>query len=259
MSEDELALLADLHRDGERQGPGGTCETRLALTLARQCGGLPASQEDGSPLRVADIGCGTGASTLVLADALDARLVAVDLLPAFLSVLRTRAEAAGLADRIDTVTASMEALPLPDGAFDLLWSEGAIYTMGFERGLAAWRRHLRPGGILVVSEITWLTPMRPDELETHWTRAYPEIAPAGEKLAALMRQGYGPLGHFILPEHCWWENYYHPLAARFDAFLQRHAGNPAAEALISAEREEIDLHARHPGQVGYGMYIARRL
>lgn len=258
MSDDELALLADLHRDGARQGPGGPNETRLALTIAQQCGGLRPEGQAGQPLHVADLGCGTGASTLILAEALDAHLVAVDLIPEFLAVLRERAAAASLSDRIETVAASMDALPLSDNAFDLLWSEGAIYLMGFERGLAAWRRYLKPGGVLVVSEITWLTPSRPVELEAYWTEAYPEIATADEKIAALMRQGYDPIGHFILPPQCWWEGYYRPLEARFDAFLRRHAGNPAAEALIASERAEIDLHERHSNKVGYGMYIARR-
>ena len=52
-------------------------------------------------LKVADIGCGTGASTLVLADNLkNAHIKAVDLFPEFLQVLSDRARAAGCADRV---------------------------------------------------------------------------------------------------------------------------------------------------------------
>ncbi|MGB5252719.1 MAG: class I SAM-dependent methyltransferase, partial [Sedimenticolaceae bacterium] len=61
---DDLSLLVDLHRDGKRQGPGGDDETRLAITLSGLSGR--------TGLKIADIGCGTGASTLVLAQALDA-------------------------------------------------------------------------------------------------------------------------------------------------------------------------------------------
>ncbi|MBL4556218.1 MAG: class I SAM-dependent methyltransferase [Rhodobacteraceae bacterium] len=102
---DDLQLLIDLHRDGARQGPGSDAATRLAVTLS----GLR-----GKPgLSVADIGCGTGASTLVLADELDARLTAVDFLPEFLQVLAAAAARAGVADRITTLAASMDALPSP--------------------------------------------------------------------------------------------------------------------------------------------------
>ena len=73
---DELSLLADLHREGQRQGPGGVEETRLAIRLS----GLRA----GTGLKIADIGCGTGASSLVLAQELKADVTAVDFLPDFL-------------------------------------------------------------------------------------------------------------------------------------------------------------------------------
>jgi hypothetical protein len=39
--------------------------------------------------------------------------------------------------------------------------------MGFEQGVAYWKRFLKPGGILAVSEITWLTATRPKAIEAH--------------------------------------------------------------------------------------------
>ena len=176
---DDLDLLVDLHRDAARQGPGGTDETRLAIALS----GLKGAHD----LRIADIGCGTGASTLVLAKQLDAFIAAVDCLPAFLDRLDRAAERQDLGERIETLAASMDALPFEEGAFDAIWSEGAIYCMGFENGVRAWRRFLKPGGILAVSELTWLTRERPAEIEQHWNRAYPEVATAAAKLAIIVR------------------------------------------------------------------------
>lgn len=147
---DELTLLADLHKAGLRQGPGSPDVTRRAMVLA----GLDGSR----PLEIADIGCGTGGASLELARMLDARITAVDFLPSFLDVLRQRAQAQGLGERIMTLEASMDALPFTDASFDVIWSEGAVYNMGFEAGIAAWKRFLKPGGKLVLSEITWTTP-----------------------------------------------------------------------------------------------------
>lgn len=244
-----LRLLAELHRDAARQGPGGDDETRLALTLS----GLRGR----SGLSIADIGCGTGAATLVLATELDAHITAVDLLPDFLEPLEARAAAAGLADRITTRACPMEDLPFADGSLDAIWAEGAIYNMGFEAGAAAWRRMLKPGGILAVSEITWLTAARPAELEAHWNREYPGIGTASEKLAVLERHGYVPIGYFPLPETCWLDNYYRPLERRFDRFLADHP-SPAARGIVAAERAEIALYERHRTHFSYGFYIARR-
>jgi SAM-dependent methyltransferase len=152
----------------------------------------------------------------------------------------------------------MDALPFADGSYDVLWSEGAIYSIGFERGARLWRRFLRPGGLLVVSELTWLDGARPRELEEHWEAQYSEVGTASAKLAVLERSGYAPAGYFPLPRHCWMEGYYLPLRGRFAEFLQRHGNAPEARAIVTAEEHEIALYERHAAHVGYGVYLARR-
>lgn len=247
----DLSLLVDLHRRNARLGPGSAETTGLAMTLA----GL--RKRDG--LHVADIGCGTGASALQLARECDAQVMAVDAIPAFLSEVGRRAGEAGLAGRIRTVTASMDALPFAEGSLDAIWSEGAIYLMGFAQGLRAWRPLLRPGGILAVSDLTWLTDTRPAEIEEHWQRAYSQVAGAPAKIAVLEQEGYRLLGYFPLPEACWLEQYWRPLEATFPAFLDRQARAPAAQALVDAERAEIALYERYSAYVSYGFYIAQRV
>ena len=176
MDDLQMQLLVDLHRSNFRQGPGGEAETKQALMLT----GLDKSR----PLKIADIGCGTGASTIQLAKELDAEITAVDFLPEFLEELQARATEHGVADKITTLSCSMDALPFADEEFDVIWSEGAIYNMGFEAGVSAWRRFLKPGGKLIVSEITWLTADRSSELQSHWDAEYPEIDIASAKSAS---------------------------------------------------------------------------
>jgi SAM-dependent methyltransferase len=247
---DDFSLLIDLHRDGARQGPGGEAETRLAVSLS----GLAGKRG----LRVADIGCGTGAATLVLAEALDAIVTAVDFLPEFIEELESAAERSALGDRIETHVASMDALPFEPGAFDAIWSEGAIYNMGFENGLRAWRPFLKPGGVLAVSELTWLTQERPAELERHWMNEYPQVATASVKIGQLEANGYSPIGYFPLPRRCWLDNYYTPMQDRFEAFLERHGHSAAATAVVDTERRELALYERYSAYYGYGYYLARR-
>jgi cyclopropane fatty-acyl-phospholipid synthase-like methyltransferase len=248
---DDLPLLLDLHRSALRQGPGGDDETRLAVALS----GLGKK----SKLKVADIGCGTGASSFVLAAELDAHITAVDFLGEFLTELDERAKRAGLVDRITTLTASMDALPFGEAEFDAIWSEGAIYNMGFAAGIEAWRRYLKPNGIIALSELTWLTDDRPEALQAHWDREYPEVDTASEKIAVLERHGFTPIGYFPLPENCWLDNYYRPMQQRFAAFLERHAGSEAARAIVAAEEAEIVLYERFRDYVSYGFYVARKV
>ena len=247
---DDLSLLVDLHRDGSRQGPGGDDETRLAIALSGLIG-RPG-------LKIADIGCGTGASTRVLAQALDASVTAVDFLPDFLRDLEITAERHNLSERVETLAASMDALPFAEQSFDAIWSEGAIYNIGFTNGIKAWRRFLKPDGILAVSELTWLTQERPAELEQHWLREYPEVDTASAKMAILEQNGFVPVGYFPLPKRCWLDNYYRPMQARFAAFLERKDNSEAAAAIVAAEEHEIALYERNSAFVSYGYYVARR-
>jgi SAM-dependent methyltransferase len=246
----DVALLADLHRRQGRQGPGGDAETHLAITLA----GLSRARS----LKIADIGCGTGASTFVLARTLDADITAVDLLPEFLEDLRQRADEEELGGRIATLCASMNDLPFEPASLDVIWSEGAIYNIGFETGIQAWRRFLKPGGILAVSELTWLSNERPDELDEHWAKEYPEVATASAKLGVLEAHGYSPIGYFALSERCWMDNYYLPLREQLDAFLARHDNSDAVRAIVASERAEMSLYERFSAFVSYGYYVARR-
>ncbi|WP_045218806.1 class I SAM-dependent methyltransferase [Desulfonatronum thioautotrophicum] len=247
---DDYKLLIDLHKQGYRQGPGGDVETEQALNLAMI--------DRVAPLKIADIGCGTGASALLLARLLNAQVTAVDFLQEFLDVLNERAESAGIADRISTLACSMDNLPFATEELDVIWSEGAIYNIGFEKGVADWRRFLKAGGLLVVSEITWLTDSRPAELQKHWDNEYPEINVASAKVRVLEKHGFSPVGCFVLPEHCWLDQYYRPMQARFEDFLKRNGNSEEARAVVTAEQQEIDLYETYKAHISYGVYIAKK-
>lgn len=243
-------LLVDLHRPHARQGPGSHASTLLALELARI--------DRDRPLRIADLGCGTGSSALVLAEHLDGEILAVDLFEPFLEELRVRADARNMSARITAVQGSIDDLPFDDGEFDLIWSEGAIYNIGFEAGVNLWRRYLQPGGTLVASEVTWLTDSRPTALEEHWLAEYPEIDTASAKLAILEKARFSPTGYFTLPEACWREEYYEPILADLDEFRTRH-NSPLADQIAEAERAEATLYETYSDYFSYGVYIAQRV
>lgn len=244
-------LLIDLHKSANRQGPGGDAETEMAFSLSMT--------DRTAPLKVADIGCGTGASSLLLARLLNAHVTAVDLFQDFLKVLEIRAEKMGLSRKISTLACSMDDLPFGNEEYDVIWSEGAIYSIGFERGVKDWSRYLKADGLLVISEITWTTASRPSELQKHWEGEYPEIDTASSKLSVLEKNGYSPIGYFVLPEHCWVDNYYRPLQDSFAEFLARHENSEEAHAIVAAEKKEISLYNKYKEHYSYGVYVARKL
>ena len=221
---EEYQLLIDLHKRSKRQGPGGDAETEKAIDLAML--------DSSASLRIADIGCGTGSSAMCLAGFLNARITAVDFLQDFLDVLEGRVERMGLSDKVTTLCCSMDNLPFGDEEYDVIWSEGAIYNIGFEKGVRDWKRFLKTGGMMVVSEINWLTTDRPPELQEYWQNEYPEIDTASSKIEIMENNGYSPFAYFVLPEHCWLDNYYRPMQDGFEAFLKRNGDSEKAKAIV---------------------------
>jgi len=248
---EDFKLLIDLHKRAKRQGPGGDAETRKAIDLAML--------DPSAPLKIVDIGCGTGASAMLLARSLNAQITAVDFLPEFVEVLKSNAENEGLTNKIDPLVCSMDSLKFDDEEYDVIWSEGAIYNMGFENGINDWKRFLKPGGLLVVSEITWTTNDRPFEIQKYWEDEYPEIGTASSKISILEKSGYSPGAYFVLPEHCWLDNYYRPIQNSFAEFLARNANNEDAQAIVEAEKQEIALYEKFKKHYSYGVYIARKV
>ena len=113
---EDYRLLIDLHKSAFRQGPGGEAETEKEKALSL------AMIDRGSALRIADVGYGTGASTLLLARLLNARITAVDFLQDFLEVLEGRAESMGLSEKITPLCCSMDNLPFENEEYDVIWS-----------------------------------------------------------------------------------------------------------------------------------------
>lgn len=246
----ELQLLCDYYAQLERQGPGSPEITVKALGFVE---GLH------NDSHIADIGCGTGGQTMVLAQHAPGRITGVDHFERFIDLFNGNAEAAGLRDRMKGVVGSMEALPFGDGELDLIWSEGAIYNIGFERGLREWRRCLRPAGYIAVSEISWLTDNRPAEIDAFWNAEYAGIDTIAAKVAVMQASGYIPVAAFVLPESCWTDHFYAPQQKVMGRFSAAHAGSRAAEELVAAQRHEQALYMKYRAFYGYVFYIGKRV
>ena len=247
----EIELLIDFHKDADRQGPGSTADTLKALSFID----LPRE----TPLNVADIGCGTGGQTITLAQHIKGHITAVDLFPQFLDKLKSSSKELGLERKITTVEKSMDELDFDAETFDIIWSEGAIYNIGFTKGIQDWKRYLKSGGFLVASEITWLTNFRPKEIEDFWNAEYPEIDTSANKIRVLEENGYSPVAYFILAQSSWIENFYKPMKPRFSLFLERHHNSESAQKLIEEQKEEINTYLKYKDYYSYGFFVARKV
>jgi SAM-dependent methyltransferase len=246
---EQRRVFFELHSGLPREGPGNRESTARALALA---GALPPA-----PL-VLDIGCGPGMQTMDLASLLpDARIAAVDLHQPFLDELRRRADAAGIAERIEVLQADMAALPFAHDSFDLIWCEGAAYIMGVDNALRAWRPLLRAGGKLALTEAVWLKPDAPEPVRRCWAE-YPAMTDIDSNRNLVRDCGFKLLGDFVLPDAAWWDDYYGPQETRLRALMPNYADDSIASAVLAECRTEIELFRLHSDCFGYVFLVTAK-
>ena len=245
----DLDIIHDYFSNTERQGPGSPEITLKALSFID---GLTEKS------KIADIGCGTGGQTMVLAQNTASEIIGVELCSDYVKQFNQNTQNQNLQDRVKGVVGNMKNLPFQEEELDLIWSEGAIYNIGFENGLIKWKNYLKVGGYLAVSEITWITQSRPKEIEDIWKKEYSEVDIASNKIKQLEKNGYTLIGYFYLSQDSWIENYYKPMEARFETFLKRNNNSELARKVVEDNKAEIDLYQKYKDYYSYGFYIARK-
>jgi len=176
-------------------------------------------------LRILDIGCGSGVSTLELARLSRGKVIGIDIDQPALNKFTRRIKEAGLTDRIQAINCSMFDMDFADESFDIVWAEGSIYAIGFERGLREWKRLLKPGGSMVVHD---------------------EQGNVREKLEQISNCGYELLGYFTLSKETWWTEYFVPLEKLVNETRTKYPYDPSILEEIQQARVELDMYKKYP-------------
>ena len=186
---------------------------------------------------ILDVGCGSGIPTIELARLTNGQIVGVDINQTSLGELTRKIEKAGLSGRVKALKCSILDMDFPDESFDIIWAEGSIWVIGFERGLNEWRRFLKPNGFLVVHD---------------------EIGNIAEKLEQISSCDYDLLEYFTVSEDTWWTEYYAPLEKRINEIRAKHTGDPEGLVALDKEQREIDMFKKNPGQYSSVFFIMKK-
>jgi ubiquinone/menaquinone biosynthesis C-methylase UbiE len=241
-------ILYELFSSNPRQGPGSNECTRKAY---RMCNNLPQKPE------ILDIGCGSGTPTLELARISAGTITALDNYQPMLDTLNKQAQAEGLAGRITTVNGSMFELPFAPGTFDLIWSEGAIFIIGFEKGLREWKPLLKKGGYIVISELTYIRQDIPQGLKTYWKKVEAAVQFNEDNRKIIRDAGYAEVGDFILPASGWRDDFYIPLQENLHTFKKLYASDAGTLEILDSCQEEIDMFNKYSDYYSYIFYVMR--
>ncbi len=187
--------------------------------------------------RILDIGCGSGVSTLELARLSRGKVIGIDIDQSALDKFTRRIEEAGLTDRIQAINCSVFDMDFPDESFDIVWAEGSVYAIGFERGLREWKQLLKPGGSMVIHD---------------------EQGNVKEKLEQVSNCGYELLGYFTLSQETWWTEYFAPLEKLIAESRTRYTDDPKILEEIDSAQQEIDMFRKDPERNSSILFIMKR-
>jgi len=243
-------LYFEIFESLPRQGPGDDESTQKAFS---KLSGLPEKPA------ILDVGCGTGRQTLVLAKLSKANITALDNHQPFIETLIHNARRLGYTDRIHCIVSNMNTMDFPVESFDVIWSEGAIFAIGFKKALDAWRLFLRPGGYLAVSELVWLNKEAPQEIKDYFAQVYPDMNYYEHFFPVIESAGYKMIDYFTLPSESWWTYYYTPAEKRLAEMRRKYQNRQDAQAICDSFQLEIDMHRKYSDYYGYGFYIMRKL
>lgn len=239
-----LSLFEDLHR----LGPSTDEATRRALSFCTELPPQPA---------IADLGCGTGSSALILAEATGGTVQAVDCHPQFFPLLHERAAKRGLSGQIQTLTANFVDLDLAPNSIDLIWSEGAIACVGLVKGLSAWIPLLKPGGYIALTDAVWFTASPPPEPAAAWGRWYPDMFEESAAGRAIEELGFQLVAQFRLETKSWFD-YLEPVLTRCHEWSALPYPPLGIEELTRNFEGELDLIRRYGDSYGYTFFVMRK-
>jgi len=244
-----LDLVIKTHLGLERLGPGSLETTLRALSFL---------ENPGKIARIADMGCGTGGPTMILAQNTDAEIIGVDIIPEFIDVFNQNAQKLNVQHRVKGVVGSIDNLPFNDKEFDLMWSEGVIDNIGFAKALKYWHGFLKKDGYVAVTCPTWFTEERPSEAEQFWVTAVGGLDTLGENIAQMQRVGFAFVAAFTLPEKCWIDHYFTPRQKAEKTILSEYPDNKTVKAYFEEDEYEVGLYLRNKQYYGYAFYIGQK-
>jgi len=209
--------------------------------------------------RILDIGCGRGGPTLELARLSQGQVIGLDIRQCDLNELERAAAEAGLSQRVKAVNRSMFDIDFPDESFDIVWAEGSIFVIGFERGLREWRRLIKPRRFLVVHAATWLRPDPPREMLAAWRESmYPGTMTVAECADLVPSCGYDLLDHFALPEDFWWHEYFGPLQECIEGLRRKYPNDADAVRVLDEQQRNVDIYRKYPQWYGSAYFVMQR-
>ena len=225
--------------------PGSEKSTRKAYSFLKN---LPTNP------KILDIGCFTGTKTIELARLSKGKIIAIDIIQPFLDKLKEDAKVSGVAENVEVLNKSMLSLDFELESFDVIWCDSAVYNYGFEKALSDWRKFLKKGGYMIISEAAWVKDDPPEVVCKFWEEEYPSMRSNDENLEIIKEQDYELITSFVLEKEDLW-NYYTPFEEKTAELLETFSDNPVYLELLEGFRREVEIFKKYSDYYGFLFYV----
>jgi SAM-dependent methyltransferase len=242
-------IFFEVYENLPRQGPGNRACAARALGLCHELREFPA---------ILDLGCGVGGQTLHLAELTSGSIIAIDSHAPSIERLQAAIAERGLSQRVSAIVGDIARLEQPLGSFDLIWSEGALYSIGLRNALHVCHGLLLPGGYLAFTDAVWRKENPPPVVKAGFDLDYPTMGWLDDDVAAIQDNGFEIVGHFTLPDEAWWDDFYTPMETRIAELRGKYTSDVEALTILDQLAEEPEMHRRHSDFYAYEFFVARR-
>ncbi len=181
---------------------------------------------------ILDIGCGTGVPTMELAKISDGHVIGIDIDESSLGLLQRKIRKMGLNNQISVINDSILTADFPEKSFDIIWAEGSIFVIGFEKSIKKWRQFLKPNRFLVIHD---------------------ENKDKTKKLESITKYGYSLIAQFELPDNLWWREYYTPLEQLIQEFRYTYPND--SELINELNKDKIEIEKCKSNSVVFSSFF----
>jgi ubiquinone/menaquinone biosynthesis C-methylase UbiE len=169
---------------------------------------------------ILDVGCGTGVPTIELAKISNGHVTGIDIDEKLLNILRRRIKEIGLNNKISVLNKSINMMDFQYESFDIIWSEGAVFVIGFENSIKNWRKILKPNGFLVLHD---------------------DIKDKSKKLGLIEKYGYKLVVEYDLSFEIWWNEYYSKLEKFVEKYKDKFPEDSQLRKEIESDRNQVNM------------------
>ena len=205
-------------------------------------------------LNILDIACGVGSSTILLANYYENSIVeGFDLFKHYVEKLDEKISDNNLSDRVFSYSMDMKDPDFANDEFDIVFCEAAIEIMGFKKGLAEWRRLLKPEGYMIVSDLSWLK-IPSAESRNFLNNIYSEVDTIENKISQINGLGYEFIDYVIVSKGDWKD--YHK---KLEKNLNSLKGDKSAKDFVAQIKKEMENYRENSDDYSYVFYVMRKV